>query len=202
MERLQRLLSRARLALAFAPVLFLLSCKSSSPAPPDGDIAVPKMPTDASMGGAANGGPAADPAVVVKATGASHGWHFANEELQPKYVPSAELATELQGAAKRGDLVVAVIDETIEECSSAGGSHVLFKTELGLVHFGGHGVYLQPFPSKGESVVVAIERLAAPESIEKKTFCVPARSIVARAKVVLPIARVDDGERMIADLKK
>ena len=46
--------------------------------------------------------------------------------------------------------------------------------------------------------VVAFEKLAAPESIEKKTFCVPARTIVARAKVVLVVARAD-GERLIAD---
>jgi hypothetical protein len=178
--------------------LLLAACKASSGAPPEaGEISVPKMPPDASSGLAA---PDASSAAAPIIFGAEHGWHFEGEQLQPKYVEAKLLVPELTTAWRAGNLVVGTTDEKIEECSSAGGSHVLFKTSMGLVHWGGHGVYLQPGPAKGQTIVLAFEKLAAPESIEKSAFCVPARTIVARAKVVLEVADFAAGERMIADL--
>jgi hypothetical protein len=174
--------------------LLLAACHSSRP-DPGGDINVPKMPSDASSS-------TADPVAVVKATGTSHGWRVEAPNLQPEYLEAEKLAPELQAAAKAGTLAVASVDEVIEECSSAGGTHVLLKTDHGLVHFGDHGVMLPLGPKKDEPVVVAFEKLPAPESIEKKAFCVPARTVVARAKVVLPIAQRRDGERLVADLAK
>lgn len=160
---------------------------------------MPKMPPDASHGSTT---PAGDPVAIVKASGATHGWRAEEPLRQPDYLESEKLAPELAAAAKGGTLALAVVDETIEECSSAGGTHVLLKTELGLVHFGDHGVMLHPGPKKGDAVVVAFEKLPAPESIEKSAFCVPARTVVARATIVLPVARAADGERMIAELAK
>lgn len=188
-----------------AVLAFTIGCKASgASAQEGGDIAVPKMPPDAATNtsGSSTSGASADPVAIVKTSGSDHGWHLEDGQSSPKYVEASALATELRDAARSGNLALAVIDERIEECSSAGGTHVLLKTDLGLVHFGGHGATFGPDPTKGEHAVVAFEKLAAPESIEKKTFCVPARTIVARARVVLVVARASDGERLIADLAK
>jgi hypothetical protein len=181
-----------------ALVLLLAACHST-PSHPDtgGDVNVPKMPPDASTMTSST-----DPVAVVKANGASHGWRSAQPFQQPAYVESEQLASELQAAAKSHQLAVAVVDEVIEECSSAGGTHILLKSDLGLVHFGDHGVMLHLGPKKDDVVVVAFEKLPAPESIEKKAFCVPARTVMARATIVLGVAQRRDGERLVADLAK
>jgi hypothetical protein len=178
-------------------VVFVAACKTaSSSAPEGGDLSVPKMPPDSGASSSAS----VDPVAVVKANAASHGWRSAQPLHQPEYVESEQLASELQAAARAHRLAVATVDEVIEECSSMGGTHFLLKTDLGLVHFGEHGAMLPLGPKKDEVVVVAFETLAAPESIEKKAFCVPARTVVARATVVLGVAQRRDGERLVADL--
>ena len=156
---------------------------------------MPKITNDAS-----NETPA--PAVDPLGPAATHGYNFDGEQLQPKYVEKAMLKTELRAAAKRGTLAVAVVVEKIEECSSAGGTHIVFKVKDGLVHFGGHGTNLQLGPKSGETLIVAYEKLAAPENIEKSAWCVPAHTVFARATVVLGVASAADGERVIADLAK
>jgi len=179
-------------------VVLLLALAGCSPAktssPEGGDLAVPKMPSDA--------GPSNDLAASVKANAASHGWRAEEPMRQPEYVESEKLAAELRAAAKSGTLALAVVDDVIEECSSAGGTRILLKTDQGLVQFGEHGVMLHLGPKKDEVVVVAFEKLPAPVSIEKKAFCVPARTIYAQAKVVLGVAQRRDGERLVADLSK
>lgn len=159
---------------------------------------MPKMPPDS---GATSPG-AVDPIASLKANAASHGWRSEEPMHQPEYLESEKLATELQAAAKNGTLSLAVVDEVIEECSSAGGTRILLKTDQGLVQFGEHGVMLHLGPKKDELVVVSFEKLPAPVSIEKKAFCVPARTIFANAKIVLGVAQRRDGERLIADLSK
>lgn len=179
--------------------VLLAACKTaSSPAPEGGDLAVPKMPPDS---GAPSSAPV-DPVATVQANAASHGWRSEESTRMPEYLESAKLAAELQAAAKAGTLAVAVVDEVIEECSSAGGTRILLRTDQGLVQFGEHGVMLHLGPKKDELVLVAFEKLAAPESIEKKAFCVPARTIYAQAKVVLGVAQPRDGDRLITDLAR
>jgi len=176
----------------------LLACPST-PSRPDtgGEVSVPTMPPDAGTTPST-----VDPVASVKANAAAHGWRSEEPMRQPEYLDSTQLASELQAAAKSGKLVLAVVDEVIEECSSAGGTRILLKTDQGLIQFGEHGVMLHLGPKKDELVVVALEKLPAPQSIEKKVFCVPDRTIYAQAKVVLGVAQRRDGERLVADLSK
>lgn len=160
------------------------------------------MPPDAATAATNAPNSPSDPAAIVKTHGAENGWHFEEEQSQPKFVPRQALVKELADAGKNGNLVFGTVDEVIEECSSAGGTHILLKTKDGLVHLGGHGTRIGPDPSKGQHYVIGIDKLAAPESIEKKTWCVPARSIYAKAKVLIGVKTDESGEQMIRELSK
>lgn len=110
-------------------------------------------------------------------------------------------------AALAGAPAVALVayDATSEECSSVGGSHAFFTfvERAGVVHFGGHGAHLAvAFQSKGELWVAAVDLLPSPESVKNEMWCVPDRTIDARATAMIPVASADEGRQILRELGK
>lgn len=129
------------------------------------------------------------------------GWIIEGETTTPEYRGRGDVVAVLRAGPSR---VVATFEEKIEECSSAGGSHVLFKTDDGKrFRLGGHGANLQAMSAKpGDAFVLAFAPRSPPQSIENKGWCVPARSIDGEVKAALPVADVAAGRQLLADLAK
>ena len=104
----------------------------------------------------------------------------------------------IKAAPKR---CVATVIERAEECSSAGGSHVLLLSSALKIHFGGHGVNL-PAMTVGDVYLVGWDPKDAGTSVENRKWCVPAWTIDGRAIAVLPVADEAEGTRLLAELAK
>jgi len=178
--------------VALIVMLALASCRAStSKGSEGGDIVIPKTSPDA-----ATSEPFDASAVT---TGAALGWYFEAEQSYPKYGERALVVTALKSGKQRA---VAVISEKIEECSSAGGTHVLLKSGTETLHFGGHGTMLHVGLDKGEVYVVAYDPVSPPESIEKSVFCVPAHLIHGRATAMLQVKDKAEGEHLLEQLAR
>lgn len=177
---------------AFCMLLTLASCRAStSKGSEGGDIVIPKTSPD--------GGTSEPFDASAVTTGAALGWYFEPEQSHPKYGERALVVAALKSGKKRA---VAVISDKIEECSSAGGSHVLLKSGNETLHFGGHGTMLHAGFEKGELYVVAYDPVSPPESIEKSAFCVPAHLIHGRVIAVLQVKDQAEGEHLLEQLAR
>lgn len=177
---------------AFCMLLTLASCRAStSKGSEGGDIVIPKTSTDGSTS------EPLDASAVT--TGAALGWYLEPEQSQPKYGDRAFVVAAMRTGKKRA---VAVIAEKIEECSSAGGTHVLLRSGNDTLHFGGHGSMLHVGFEKGELYVVAYDPVSPPESIEKSAFCVPAHLIHGRAIAMLQVKDQAEGEHLLEQLAR
>ncbi|MBX3234079.1 MAG: hypothetical protein KIT84_06535 [Labilithrix sp.] len=172
-------------------ILFLAACHPSSSRPEGGDIVVPKASPDAKTEDSF------DASAVP--FGAAHGWYLDGEQAQPRYVDRAQVVAALRAGKKRA---VAVIAEKIEECSSAGGTHVLLASGAETLHFGGHGTFLHVGFDKGALFVVAYDPVSPPESIEKSAFCVPDHLIHGRATALLQVKDQAEGEHLLERLAR
>ncbi len=180
-----------------APLLALLAlvaCRATTTTRSEpGDVYVPKMPVNGASDAHAEDAPS--PGTAEK------GWLLDGEQSQPQYADRALVIAAMKRADHRA---VVVLDEKLEECSSTGGSHVLFTASApasGQLHFGGHGVMLQSaFAKKGDAFVVAYTAVDPPESIKNDGWCVPDRSIVGRAVAVLPVADAAEGQHLLDQL--
>jgi hypothetical protein len=164
---------------------------SGSSAPtPDRSLAVPKMPED--------GGSTSAPAASARDAG---GW-LREGEIDPKYTDRAVVLEKIRAAPQRAILVH---DETIEECSSLGGSHAFFtmvEPRRGIVHYGGHGSYLMHAFEKGGVWVASYEPLPKPESVKNDAWCVPDRVIDGKAVALVAVASREEAKRLLADLAR
>lgn len=129
------------------------------------------------------------------------GWVIEGDTLAPEYRGRGEVVAALRAAPAR---VVASFEEKIEECSSAGGSHVLFKSDDGKrFRLGGHGANLQAMGAKpGDVFVLGIAPKSPPQNIENKGWCVPAHVIDGEVRAALPAADLAAGRQLLGELAK
>lgn len=197
-------MKRALLAL-----LAVAGCPSSAPpAKPDVDLFVPRMPDAGTLAETKDTSEAKEPPMSD-----DKGWLLTEDgPTSPQYTDRSVVLQAIKASTQRA-LIVA--DESIEECSSAGGSHVFFRllehrvvgakspplTKDGVVHYGGHGamMMLQAFP-KGGVWVASIKPLPRPTSVKNEPWCVPDRTIHARAVALVPVASREAGLELLRSL--
>lgn len=153
---------------------------------------IPKTPADAAA-------PSDTFDASAITAGAALGWYFEEPQLQPKYGERAVVLAAMKSGKKRS---VAVIAEKVEECSSAGGTHVLLKAGGELIQFGGHGAMLHVGLEKGELYVVAYDPISPPQNIENSAFCVPSHLIHGRATALLQVKDQAEGEHLLEQLAR
>ncbi len=130
------------------------------------------------------------------------GWMLKPSEASPSYVDRGVAEAALVEARA---VALVAYDATVEECSSMGGSHAFFTfvERSGVVHFGGHGAHLGvAYTKKGELWIAAIDVLAKPESVKNEMWCVPDRTIDARATAMIPVTTADEGRAILRELGK
>lgn len=178
------MIARAVLALALALAACRTRTEAKPPAPEEDAMSKP------------HGGPAEAGADAAPVPPGAPGW-IQEAEGEPASTERAIVFERIRAASHRA---VVVHEETIEECSGLGGSHVFFAISdpgSGVVHFGGHGSQLASAFTKGEVWVVAFEPITPPVSVKNEGWCVPDRKIDGRAFALLPVASREEGRRVV-----
>lgn len=187
------------MSVALPACVALLACRRAPESGPDStDVVVPRIEGDGAPMAPSEGEPVANDGEA----GARGGWILAEEMAAPTY---AERAVVLATMKKTPHHAVLVHEETIEECSSAGGSHAFFTMippAKGRMHYGGHGSHLMQAFTKGEVWVASYVPLPQPESVKKDIWCVPDRIIDARAIAMVPVASREEGARLVQSLSR
>jgi hypothetical protein len=117
----------------------------------------------------------------------------------PSYTARAKVLEAIKKAPSR---TILVHDEHVEDCSSVGGSHVYFSAlepAGAIAYYGGHGARLNGFTT-GSHWLAAVEPLPVPTSHSPP--CVPNHTFHQRVTALVPIANVEEGQRLLEEMSR